>query len=85
MGDMSLVGPRPIVEDEVERYGSDFQYFCSTKPGITGLWQISGRSNIDYDERIRLDKWYIRNWSIWQDIVILVKSIPIVLRKTGAY
>ena len=82
---MSLVGPRPIVEEEISRYGDDFVYFSSTKPGITGLWQISGRSDLGYAERIRLDKWYIRNWSIWQDVVILLKSIPIVLLKRGAY
>ena len=84
-GDMSLVGPRPIVKEEIARYGDDFVYFSSTKPGITGLWQISGRSDLGYAERIRLDKWYIRNWSVWQDVVILLKSIPIVLSKRGAY
>lgn len=84
-GEMSLVGPRPIVDDEVARYGDDYKYVSSIKPGMTGLWQISGRNDVGYAERIRLDKWYIRNWSIWQDVVIILKSFPIVFSRRGAY
>src|SRR5882762_10357964 len=84
-GEMSLVGPRPIIEEEVERYGDQVGYYLETRPGITGLWQISGRNNIGYDDRVALDSWYVRNWSIWYDLVILVKTIAAVLRGKGAY
>jgi undecaprenyl-phosphate galactose phosphotransferase len=84
-GEMSLVGPRPIIEEEVERYGDQVGYYLETRPGITGLWQISGRNNIGYDDRVALDSWYVRNWSIWYDLVILVKTIAVVLRGKGAY
>jgi undecaprenyl-phosphate galactose phosphotransferase len=82
---MSLVGPRPIIEEEVERYGDQVGYYLETRPGLTGLWQISGRNNIGYDDRVALDSWYVRNWSIWYDLVILVKTIAVVLRGKGAY
>ena len=84
-GDMSLVGPRPIITDELERYNSDVEYYLLTNPGMTGLWQVSGRSDIDYDTRVYLDAWYVKNWSIWNDIAILFKTISIVFNKTGAY
>lgn len=84
-GEMSLVGPRPIVQDEVEKYGEYFNYFKAVKPGITGLWQISGRNDVDYDERVQLDTWYVRNWSIEQDLIILMKTIVTVLLKKGSY
>ena len=84
-GEMSLVGPRPIIEEEVERYGDQVGYYLETRPGITGLWQISGRNSIGYDDRVALDSWYVRNWSIWYDLVILVKTIAVVLRGKGAY
>ncbi len=84
-GEMSLVGPRPIVYDEVEKYGKYFTYFKAVKPGITGLWQISGRNDVDYDERVQLDTWYVRNWSIEQDLIILMKTIVTVLLKKGSY
>ena len=84
-GEMSLVGPRPIVEDEIKKYGEYFEYFTSVKPGITGLWQVSGRNDIDYDERVQLDVWYVRNWSIELDIQILIKTILVVLRGKGSY
>lgn len=84
-GKMSLVGPRPIVDDEVEKYGQMFDYFKAVKPGITGLWQVSGRNDISYDERVQLDVWYVRNWSIELDIVILVKTVVIVLSRRGSY
>ena len=82
--EMSLVGPRPIVEAEIDRYGRDISFYYETRPGITGLWQVSGRSNTSYEARVRLDVWYVRNWSLWHDFTILLKTIPAVLAKDGA-
>ncbi len=84
-GEMSLVGPRPIVQDEVAKYGEYFHYFAAVRPGITGLWQVSGRNDIDYEERVQLDIWYVRNWSIDLDIMILIKTIDTVIAKKGSY
>lgn len=84
-GDMSMVGPRPIVEDEVRHYGDRFEYYKAILPGITGLWQVSGRNDIEYSERVNLDVWYVRNWSIWTDIVIILSTIPVLFGKKGAY
>jgi len=83
-GEMSLVGPRPIIDAEVPRYGLNISYYFEAKPGITGLWQVSGRSNTTYEHRVRLDVWYVRNWSLWHDIAILLKTLPAVLKKEGA-
>jgi undecaprenyl-phosphate galactose phosphotransferase len=82
---MSLVGPRPIIEDELERYGDQVDYYLEARPGITGLWQISGRNDTTYEDRVALDSWYVRNWSLWYDLVILVKTVRVVLRGKGAY
>ena len=84
-GEMSLVGPRPIVQAEVARYGCDIQHYYAAKPGLTGLWQISGRSDMSYARRVRLDVWYIRNWTLWHDIAILFKTIPAVFLQRGAH
>jgi len=84
-GEMSLVGPRPLVDDEIEKYGNKKDYYLKVRPGITGLWQVSGRNNIDYNHRIYLDVWYVKNWSLWHDIVILFKTCKVVLNKHGAY
>jgi Undecaprenyl-phosphate galactose phosphotransferase WbaP len=84
-GTMSLVGPRPIVAAEVEKYGEHFADYCRVKPGITGLWQISGRSTISYSNRIRLDCEYARNWSLTADAEILLKTLPSVFKQHGAY
>ena len=84
-GEMSLVGPRPIVEAEVIKYGEFYNYFIAVKPGITGLWQVSGRNDIDYSERVQLDVWYVRNWSIELDIEILIKTAMVVLGRKGSY
>ena len=84
-GDMSLVGPRPVVLDELERYGDGKRYYLEVRPGITGLWQISGRSDLDYEERVSLDTWYVRNWTLWYDIFILFKTAVTVSTKAGAY
>ena len=84
-GEMSLVGPRPVVEIELERYGRHSAHYMLVRPGMTGLWQVSGRNNIDYESRVYLDAWYVKNWSLWSDIVILLKTIKVVLSKNGAY
>jgi len=84
-GEMSLVGPRPITEAEIQKYGEYFEYFIAVKPGITGLWQVSGRNDIDYDERVQLDVWYVRNWSIELDMQILIKTVLVVLGRKGSY
>ncbi len=84
-GDMSIVGPRPIVTDEIKRYGEKFDYYKAILPGLTGLWQVSGRNDIEYSERVDLDVWYVRNWSLWTDIVIILSTFPVLLGKKGAY
>ena len=84
-GEMSLVGPRPVVQDELAFYGKNVAYYLMAKPGITGLWQVSGRSDVDYDTRVYFDAWYARNWSLWHDLVILIKTVAVVLRRDGAY
>lgn len=84
-GEMSLVGPRPIIKAEMERYGDYINDYLMVKPGITGMWQVSGRNDIDYSERVLLDSWYVRNWNIWIDFVILFKTFKVVIRKDGAY
>ena len=84
-GDMSLVGTRPPTVDEYEKYDSVHKSRLATKPGLTGLWQVSGRSQItDFDEVVRLDNEYIRNWSLWLDLKILWKTVAVVLRRKGA-
>jgi Undecaprenyl-phosphate galactose phosphotransferase WbaP len=84
-GEMSLVGPRPIIEEELERYGDQVGYYLEAPPGMTGLWQISGRNDTGYEDRVALDCWYVRNWSLWYDLVVLVKTIRVVLGRHGAY
>ncbi|HFP9274683.1 undecaprenyl-phosphate galactose phosphotransferase WbaP [Klebsiella pneumoniae] len=85
MGQMSLVGPRPIITEELKRYNDEVDYYLLSKPGMTGLWQVSGRSDVDYETRVYLDAWYVKNWSMWNDIAILFKTISVVLNKDGAY
>ena len=82
--EMSLVGPRPIVSREVSRYAEDISYYYETRPGITGLWQVSGRNNTTYARRVELDRWYVKNWSIAQDFAILARTLPAVLSGRGA-
>jgi Undecaprenyl-phosphate galactose phosphotransferase WbaP len=84
-GEMSLVGPRPIIEEEVPKYGGDFHRIFSVKPGITGLWQVSGRSDKDYAERVTFDTYYLQSWSVWLDLWILYKTFGAVIRGRGAY
>jgi undecaprenyl-phosphate galactose phosphotransferase len=84
-GDMNLIGPRPYMLDEREAIGeSNLEIILASKPGLTGLWQVSGRSDLTFEERIQLDIWYIQNWSLWIDFVIFIKTIKVVLFKIGA-
>ncbi|HSO26712.1 MAG TPA: sugar transferase, partial [Anaerolineales bacterium] len=84
-GEMSLVGPRMISPGEIELYDRWDMNLLTVRPGITGLWQVSGRSDVSYNERVQMDMRYIRNWSIWQDIQILIQTIPAVIKSRGAY
>ena len=84
-GDMSLVGPRPIVKKEIPRDGEHFKEYCSVLPGITGMWQASGRSDTTYAERVAMDTWYVHNWSVWLDIMYLAKTFSAVIHSKGAY
>jgi len=84
-GEMSLVGPRPIIEEELARYNEDRAYYLMAKPGMSGLWQVSGRNDVDYDTRIYFDSWYVKNWSLWTDIAILFKTVGVVFNRDGAY
>ena len=86
-GEMSVVGPRPIVWDELERYGRNMDHVLSVRPGITGLWQVSGRNNLPYETRVRLDLFYVRNRSFWLDLRIILRTIGVVLlpMDRGAY
>jgi Undecaprenyl-phosphate galactose phosphotransferase WbaP len=84
-GQMSLVGPRPIVGDEIKNYKDVFTLYKRVHPGLTGLWQVSGRNDTKYDERVRYDEYYIRNWSIWLDFYILIRTVWVVLERKGAY
>jgi Undecaprenyl-phosphate galactose phosphotransferase WbaP len=84
-GEMSLVGPRPIVAAEVEKYAECFDFYCRVKPGVTGLWQVSGRSKLTYDERVALDCDYVNQWSIFKDLRILASTVKSVVNQDGAY
>lgn len=84
-GDMSLVGPRPIIRDEIKKYGAFIKDFYMVRPGVTGMWQTSGRSDTTYDERVQMDTWYVRNWNVWFDIVLIWRTIAVVLKHKGAY
>lgn len=84
-GEMSWVGPRPIIKDEIHYYGKYIKDYYAVLPGITGMWQVSGRSEIGYKDRVSLDVWYVRNWSIWIDITLVLKTIKTVFCGKGAY
>jgi len=84
-GSMSLVGPRPIVAAEVEKYGKVFADYCRVKPGLTGLWQVSGRSHLTYEQRLQLDSQYVREWSLLGDAKILARTLAAVIRQHGAF
>lgn len=84
-GEMSVVGPRPVVEDELELYESAAVYYLRARPGLTGLWQVSGRNDVSYATRIAFDTHYVMNWSLLSDIVIVFKTIPAVCLSRGSY
>lgn len=83
-GEMSLVGPRPVVREELAYYGAEALRYASARPGITGLWQVSGRSDIDYARRVEMDTSYVEGWSFWSDAWILLQTIPAVLGARGS-
>jgi exopolysaccharide production protein ExoY len=85
LGHLSLVGPRPVISAELERYGAHAASYLAVKPGITGLWQVSGRSNTGYDERVALDVRYVAEWRLALDLAILVKTVRTVLAREGAH
>ena len=85
IGEMSFVGPRPVTEEELEKYGENADYILTVTPGLSGMWQISGRSDTGYEERINLDTYYIQNWSVWLDIWIIIKTVWVVINGKGAY
>jgi undecaprenyl-phosphate galactose phosphotransferase len=85
LGDMSLVGPRPMMSGQQQFYGDDFMYYESVRPGITGPWQVSGRNKLPFKERVALEGWYARNWSLWMDIVIILKTFPTLVKKDQAF
>jgi exopolysaccharide production protein ExoY len=84
-GEMSIVGPRPIVFDEIPLYGVDIDFYFCARPGLTGAWQVNGRSNESYEQRVSLDRGYVENWSLWGDLRIVAKTIPAVLAARDAY
>jgi undecaprenyl-phosphate galactose phosphotransferase len=84
-GEMSLVGPRPIVDAEIAKYGPAYQVIKTVSPGMTGLWQVSGRSEVSYDKRVSLDIKYIKSWSVINDILILANTVRVIIKKKGAY
>ena len=84
-GDMSLVGPRPVVPDELPRYGALTQKYLSARPGMTGLWQVSGRNDVTYRERVSLDCYYIENWKLHTDFVLMLKTVTVIFHGKGAY
>ena len=83
-GQMSLVGPRPIIEEEIPRYGDKILAYMTVRPGLTGLWQVSGRSNCTYEERVALDARYISEWRLRTDFVILLRTVPVLLSQDGS-
>jgi len=84
-GDMSLVGPRPVTDPELEKYGENARRVLTVKPGLTGLWQVSGRSDTGYAERVSYDLYYIQSWSAWLDLWILYRTPSVILKGKGAY
>jgi exopolysaccharide production protein ExoY len=84
-GEMSIVGPRPIVDTEKAKYGMHLPTFCYAVPGITGLWQVSGRCDVSYEERVRLDVYYVQQWSLWMELKIILKTVFVMVHREGAY
>jgi exopolysaccharide production protein ExoY len=84
-GEMSLVGPRPIVSAEAPKYGNSISHYLRARPGLTGLWQVSGRNDVDYATRVRLDRQYVEQWSFWRDLAIIAATVRIVVTSRGCY
>jgi exopolysaccharide production protein ExoY len=84
-GDMSIVGPRPVVRDELEMYGNAAVYYLQSRPGLTGLWQVSGRNDVSYTSRVAFDRHYVENWSLAFDLLIIIKTFPAVVSSRGSY
>jgi len=84
-GEMTFVGPRPILPEEIEEYGSSYNLYIQVFPGLTGLWQVLGRNDLEFQQRVRLDEEYILNWSIRMDIAILIQTVKVVITGYGAY
>jgi exopolysaccharide production protein ExoY len=84
-GEMAVVGPRPVTSSEIHRYGAHYPFYTAARPGVVGLWQVSGRNKLTYDERVALDVQYVNTWSIWADFLILLRAVPVVLFGWGAY
>lgn len=85
-GDMSVVGPRPVVRQELDRYYAEArEHYLSVPPGLTGLWQVSGRNDMDYDERVQLDRHYVDNWNVWTDFTIVMRTVGVMVGRKGAY
>lgn len=84
-GEMSLVGPRPVTEAELKNYGDKVADYYAARPGMTGLWQVSGRNDVTYDERVAMDSHYVHNWSLLNDVGIIFKTVGVMLQKRGAY
>jgi len=84
-GQMSIVGPRPVVEEELELYGAAADFYLATRPGLTGLWQVSGRNNVSYKARVAFDRHYVENWSFTFDLKIIARTVPAVLSSRGSY
>ena len=84
---MSIVGPRPVVKKELDQYytGLSKTHYLSVKPGLTGLWQVSGRNDMDYSERVELDRSYVCSWGLWSDFMIVMKTVGVIFRRKGAY
>ena len=82
---MSLVGPRPYLQREVDRMGDFGVTIVKAPPGVSGLWQVSGRNELPFPQRLRLDEYYVRNWSLWLDVIVLLKTVGVVIRGEGAY
>jgi exopolysaccharide production protein ExoY len=84
-GDMSIVGPRPVVREELDQYGKAAAFYLKSRPGLTGLWQVSGRNDVTYDQRVAFDRHYVENWSMVEDIKIIARTVPAVFLSRGSY
>lgn len=83
-GEMSVVGPRPVVQDELALYGTHVDAYLAARPGLTGLWQVSGRNDVSYDERVRLDREYVEGWTMRNDVILILRTVPAVLARRGS-